>query len=434
MADSVSVTSHHSYGSRVGNSFKNILWWLFLLVISIILLVRNENNYVKEKNALNEWASIVQEASSTQIDSSLEGKLVHLYGDTASNAEALKDNVFWIITDDLKLKRTVEMYQWHEDEHTECHDNYGWSEDCTTTYTYDKKWDDEAIDSNHFQKPSEHSNPSNWTYESTQQSKSPITLWAYTLSTVFIDKLDNYVPINLDEQNVKNPKSQNESESITIESTGDTIENNNDNYLYWNIQVDNDNFFHIQNNYIYISKDPNSPAIWDLRISFASVKSGIVSIIWKQVWNELSSYTTSNWRSITLLEQNQVTAEDMFQHAQQANKMWTWIIRFMGLLLMFCAFSMMMQFIETLAKVLPFLANIVWVWTRLIAFCLTLVVWFIVIWLAWIAVRPIVWISCLVIAVAWIFLLAKSKKNKKDTEPVEWPKTNDSEPTEVIEA
>ena len=434
MADSVSVTSHHSYGSRVGNSFKNILWWLFLLVISIILLVRNENNYVKEKNALNEWASIVQEASSTQIDSSLEGKLVHLYGDTASNAEALKDNVFWIITDDLKLKRTVEMYQWHEDEHTECHDNYGWSEDCTTTYTYDKKWDDEAIDSNHFQKPSEHSNPSNWTYESTQQSKSPITLWAYTLSTVYIDKLDNYVPINLDEQNVKNPKSQNESESITIESTGDTIENNNDNYLYWNIQVDNDNFFHIQNNYIYISKDPNSPAIWDLRISFASVKSGIVSIIWKQVWNELSSYTTSNWRSITLLEQNQVTAEDMFQHAQQANKMWTWIIRFMGLLLMFCAFSMMMQFIETLAKVLPFLANIVWVWTRLIAFCLTLVVWFIVIWLAWIAVRPIVWISCLVIAVAWIFLLAKSKKNKKDTEPVEWPKTNDSEPTEVIEA
>ncbi len=71
MADSVSVTSHHSYGSRVGNSFRNILWWLFLLVISIIILVRNENNFVKEKNALNEWASVVQEASSTQIDSSL---------------------------------------------------------------------------------------------------------------------------------------------------------------------------------------------------------------------------------------------------------------------------------------------------------------------------------------------------------------------------
>ena len=434
MADSVSVTSHHSYGSRVGNSFKNILWWLFLLVISIILLVRNENNYVKEKNALNEWASIVQEASSAQINSSLEWKLVHLYWDTASSAEALKDNVFWIVTDDLKLKRTVEMYQWYEDEHTECHDNVWWSEDCTTTYTYDKRWDTEPINSNYFQKPSEHSNPSNRTYESTQQSKSPITLWAYTLSTTFVDKLDNYVPINLDEQNIKKPKSKNESESITIESTGDAIENNNDNYLYWDTQIDNGNLFHIQNNYIYISKDPSSPAIWDLRISFASVKSGIVSIIWKQIGNELSSYTTSNWRSIALLELHQVTAEDMFQHAQQANKMLTWIIRFIGLLLMFCAFSMMMQFIETLTKVLPFLAKIVWAWTRLIAFCLTLVVWFIVIWLAWIAVRPIVWISCLVIAAAWIFLLAKSKRDNKNTESVEWPKTNDSEPTEAIEA
>ena len=433
MADSVSVTSHHSYGSRVGNSFKNILWWLLLLAISIILLVRNENNYVKEKNSLNEWASIVQEASSAQIDSSLEWKLVHLYWNTASSAEALKDNVFWIVTDDLKLRRIVEMYQWYEDEHTECHDNVWWSEDCTTTYTYHKKWDTEAIDSTRFQKPGEHSNPSNWTYESTQQSKSPITLWAYTLSITFVDKLDNYVPINLDEQNVKNPKSQNESESITIESTGNAIENNNDNYLYWDTQVDNDNLFRIQNNYIYISKDPNSPTIWDLRISFASVKSGIVSIVWKQIWNELSSYTTSNWRSIALLEQRQVTAQDMFQHAQQANKMWTWIIRFIWLLLMFCAFSMMMQFIETLAKVLPFLAKIVWAWTRLIAFCLTLVVWLVVIWLAWIAVRPIVWISCLVVAVAWIFLLAKSKKDKKNAESAQWPKTNDSEPTEVIE-
>jgi hypothetical protein len=58
------------------------------------------------------------------------------------------------------------------------------------------------------------------------------------------------------------------------------------------------------------------------------------------------------------LEQGSVTAEDMFLHAQQANKTMTWILRFLGLLLMFCGFSAMLKFIETLAKVLPFLANI----------------------------------------------------------------------------
>ncbi|MBO7504852.1 hypothetical protein J6T66_01500 [bacterium] len=49
----------------------------------------------------------------------------------------------------------------------------------------------------------------------------------------------------------------------------------------------------------------------------------------------------------------------MFQHAQQANRQMTWILRFFGLLLMFCGFSMMMKFIETIAKILPFLANII---------------------------------------------------------------------------
>jgi hypothetical protein len=85
--------------------------------------------------------------------------------------------------------------------------------------------------------------------------------------------------------------------------------------------------------------------------------------------------------------------------------------------LMFCGFSAMLKFIETLAKVLPFLANIIWIWTGIVAFCLTLVVWFITIWIAWIVVRPIVWICCLVVAAAWIFLLVRSKKNKKENNP-----------------
>jgi hypothetical protein len=49
----------------------------------------------------------------------------------------------------------------------------------------------------------------------------------------------------------------------------------------------------------------------------------------------------------------------MFQHAQQANKMTTWIIRLVGLLLMFFGFSMMMQFVETIAKVIPFLSKVI---------------------------------------------------------------------------
>ena len=447
MADSVSVTSHHSYGSRVGNSFKAIFWGIILVWFSIRLLTWNENNYVKTKAALKEWASLVNETTAEQINSELEWKEVHLYGETASNDEALQDSTFWIITDDLKLKRTVEMYQWHEDSREECHDNYGWSEDCETTYTYEKWWDDEAIDSSSFQKSEWHENPSNREFNSTEQEKSPISLWAYTLTTVFTDQLTNYNTINLNEQNIKIPeKYQNNPDIITQEITAEnTIENNNDNYLYGDTEnteettstnttstISNENF-HIYDNYIYIWKNPNEPAVWDLKITFSSVKPWTVSIIWKQVWNELSSYIVSNWRSISLLEQWNVTADDMFLHAQQANKNMTWILRLIWLFLMYCGFAAMFKFIETLAKVIPFLSKIIWVWTGIIALWLTIVVWFITIWIARLAVRPIIWIICLIVAVLGIFLLKKSKKSnvenlpkqeniEKKSEPVEQPK------------
>ena len=143
MSDSISVTSHNSYGSRLGNSLKGIVWGIFLVIVSIYLLAWNENNYVQQKTALKEWASVVNEVSANEIDSSFDWKEVHLYGETASDAEELKDITFGITTNDLKLKRTVEMYQWYEESNESCSDNFGGSEDCTTTYNYYKKRTDE---------------------------------------------------------------------------------------------------------------------------------------------------------------------------------------------------------------------------------------------------------------------------------------------------
>lgn len=429
MADSVSVTSHNSYGSRIGNSFKAILWWIILVWVSIRLLAWNEKNYVEQKSALKEWAEIVQEATIDQTNSELEWKEIHVLWETESTAEALKDSTFWIVTDNLKLKRTVEMYQWHEEEHEECHDNYWWSEDCTTTYTYETKRSDDHISSNDFYQTSNHENPSTWEYESNERVKEPITLWAFTLANVFVNQLTDYKTINLSEQEIIIP----EKYRLIADQTT-TVEDNNNSYLYRDNETNNTSAwnekFHINGDQIYIWLDPTKPTVWDLRITFSSVKPWTVSIVWKQLNNELTNYTTSNWRSIALLEQWNVTAEDMFLHAQQANKNMTWLLRLIWLVLMFLGFSSMFKFIETLAKVLPFLANIIWVWTGIIALWLTLIVWFLTIGIAWLAVRPIIWICCLVVAAGWIFLLIKSKKNKKDNPAKEGIKEEKSEPIE----
>ena len=404
MADSVSVTSHHSYGSRIGNSFKAILLWIILVWISIRLLAWNEKNYVETKAALKEWAEIVQEADINQISSELEWKEIHVSWETASSAEALKDSTFWIVTDNLKLKRNVEMYQRYEEEHEDCNDNYWWSEDCTTTYTYDKKWSNKAISSSSFYQSSNHQNPSTWEYESNERIKKPITLWAYTLTPVFVNQLTNYKTINLSEQDVNTPEK-----------------------YKWNEK------FHINGDQIYIWTDPTSPTVWDLKITFSSVNPWTISIVWKQMGNELTSYKVSNWRNINLLSQGNVTAEDMFIEAQKENKMMTRIIRLIWLVLMYCGFASMFRFIETIAKVLPFLANIIWVWTGIIALGLTLIVWFTTIAIAWLVVRPIVWICCLIVAAWGIFLLRKSKKSNKEELPKEELPKEDLPRQETIE-
>lgn len=435
MVDRVTVSSHHSYGSRVGNSLKAILWGIVLVIASIVLLFWNEKNYVEQKAALEEWAAVVQEATINQINSELEWQEIHVSGETASNAEALKDDTFWVVTDNLKLKRTVEMYQWYEDEHESCTDNYWWSEDCETTYTYDTKWSDEHISSNNFYQTTNHENPSTWDYESDERVKEPITLWAYTLANVFVNQLTDYKTINLSEQNITTPEKY---QLIADQKTqsNDTVEDNNNSYLYGDSETTtttsaSNERFHINGDVIYIWLDPSKPAVWDLKITFSSVKPSTVSVVWKQMGSELTSYKVSNWRNINLLSQGNVSAEDMFLEAQKENKMMTWIIRLIGLVLMYCGFAMLFKFIETIAKVLPFLANIIWVWTGIIALWLTLIVWFITIWISWLIVRPIVWICCLVVAAGWIFLLIKSKKNKKEITPE--IKEEKSEPIEIKE-
>lgn len=136
-----------------------------------------------------------------------------------------------------------------------------------------------------------------------------------------------------------------------------------------------------------------------MKISFATVKAETVSIVGKQSGEELYSYTTSNGRSIALLEQGKLTANEMFAHAHSANKIMTWVFRLLGLLLMYAGFAMMFEFISTLAKVLPPLANLIGMGTSLIAFALTLVIGLGTIAIAWIVVRPLVGIPLLIVAI-----------------------------------
>ena len=73
------------------------------MIGSIVLLARNENNFVEQKAALKEGESLVQDANAQQLNPELDGKLVHIQGVTSSPASSLQDPRFGVKADDLKL-------------------------------------------------------------------------------------------------------------------------------------------------------------------------------------------------------------------------------------------------------------------------------------------------------------------------------------------
>ena len=70
------VTTHESWGSRLGNSLKGILAGLVIFVLAFPVLFWNEGRTVHRAKALAEGESVCEESPATP-DVSLDGKLVH---------------------------------------------------------------------------------------------------------------------------------------------------------------------------------------------------------------------------------------------------------------------------------------------------------------------------------------------------------------------
>ena len=125
MADVFTSTTKTSYWSRLWNALKWIIGWFVLLWVSIFLLWWNENNYVEQKAALDETKWLTVETTADAINPDLDWQVVYVSWKTSSpSEEALVDELFWVKTDDLKLIRNVEMYQWVEEQTSDTDYNY----------------------------------------------------------------------------------------------------------------------------------------------------------------------------------------------------------------------------------------------------------------------------------------------------------------------
>lgn len=417
MSDKVTVVSKRSYGNRIKGSFASVAFWILLIIWWIFLLWRNEQRFVQQKKGLNEAGRVVTDASLSTINNDLNGDLVYLYWQVEPSDELLIDNDFWVKTDDLKLHRSVWMYQWQEDIQTERKDKLWWSEEITTTYEYKKDWSDRQIDSQDFYEKSGHTNPTTRDFDEKNWEKETLSLGEYVLTDVFTRQLAKENALSLKDQTIVAPEWYQqiveEQQTTTGENVIATWDNATGNVIAENVVTGNNAvMFSVLGDSIYIGKDRNNPTVGDMKITYFTVKPTDVSVIWKQDGNELTSYKTSEGTSIALLRTGEVPREEIFQSAHTFNKNVAWMLRGVWLLLMYFWFMLLFSFVITLAKVVPFISKIISVGAWILSAILTLLLGWLVIAIAWLAVRPLTWILVFVVAVLCAVVLFFLKKRQ----------------------
>ncbi len=364
--DNVTEVTSKSWFERILDSIKGILIGLVLVVVSCVLMFWNEGRSAQTAAALAEGAGAVVSVSSTQVDPAQEGKLIHVASDVTLG-QAARDTDFGFEAKGLRLARKVEMFQWKEESHSETQKKLGGGEETITRYTYTKEWSDRAVDSTRFRSAQDHRNPAMPAVSSRSFVPADVKLGAYRLDDRIIQMLSG-------------------GEKF---AAPDTILAQARSRLGQRAQV--------QQGDVYVGANPDQPAVGDVRVSWEVLPATPVSVVGRQTQSGFSPWLAKNGNEILIAEKGIVDPALMFKHEQEGNRVLTWILRLVGVVLMFIGFRVMLSLLEVLADVIPFIGNIVGAGASLVSLLATVSLAPLVIAIAWFVYRPVVAIAVLVV-------------------------------------
>jgi len=369
-SDSVTEVTTTSWLQRLGQSIVGFGIGTLLIIGSVALLWRNEGRAVDAIRALDQGARQVIEVAAASVDAGTEGKLVHLSGVMTTSAPA-KDTAFGISGDGLlRLKRTVEMYQWTEDKTTHSQTNLGGAKTTETTYTYKKEWADKPTASDHFHEPNGHENPP-MPVTSTTIDSTDVRLGAYRVDRALLDKVSAFAPFA-------------PPEGLGLPAG-----------------------YHAEGDVLYRGRDSGNPAVGDTRVRYAAVSSAMMSVVAVQASGVLAPYQAAHGYQIALADAGVVPAAEMFREKKEAESLWTWILRAIGFVLMLIGFILMASPLSVAASVIPLLGDLVGVGALLLGLAIAVPLTLLVIALAWIVHRPLVGVGLIAAALTLAFLLAR---------------------------
>ncbi|MBO4663055.1 MAG: TMEM43 family protein [Bacteroidaceae bacterium] len=419
------------YGTRVGRSFKGIGTGFLLFFGATALLWWNEGRAVKTDKMLDEAENAyVEMENPNKKDATLDGELVCATA-VATTEDSLIDQQYGIGAKAISLQRKVEYYQWVEHSESNSEDKLGGKEVTTTTYTYSKEWVSEPVNSSEFKDEAYRSkNFVLTTVEDADLWAENVTFGAYRLNESLIhsissrESMDLAISDNTLEQINNSAKVAYErfyGVKKTVEQPAqtvavpDSVKASEDSIHAAMASADNKKDFeyvHQAGNVLYYGRVPGSPEVGDIRVTFEKIVPAKVTIISEVDGDTFKPYKAGNGKRFQTLVMGKKDAGDIFESEHDANSMWLWIIRVIGVMLVIGGLRGILGFIEAILKVVPFIAGI-FGWGVGVVCTVIGIVWsLIVIALAWLFYRPLLGITLLAVACFFVWVFAFKGKDK----------------------
>ena len=423
------------YGTRVGNSFKAIGSGILMFCIGTALLWWNEGRAVKTEKMLDEAGSAyVEMENPNKKDASLEGELICGTA-LATTEDSLSDAQFGIGAKAISLRRSVEYYQWVEHSEEKKEDKLGGKEVTTTTYTYSKEWVSRPVESAQFKDPAyQNKNMVLTTIEDAEKYAENVTWGAYKLNESLIHSISSREGMDLAiaedlmkqfDQNaktayerfygVKQQPAQQPAETAVVSDSVKAV-NDSINKAIANAENKKDlEYIHQANNVLYFGRVPGSPEVGDVRVTFEKVVPAKVTVMAVVDGDTFKPFKAKNGKRFQTLVMGKKSGDEIIDAEKEANNMWTWALRILGVLMVIGGLKGIFGFIETILKVVPFVAGIFGWGVGLVCSVVGIAWSLIVIAIAWLFYRPLLGISLLILAgfLVWVFAFKGKDKLKE---------------------
>ncbi len=364
--DQVSTVTSRSWLERLRDSLIASVIGMLLVGAAVALLSWNEGTEVAALGSLDLAARLVVEAPAARIDPALQARLVHLTGSLAAAAPA-RDPLFGVIAADaVRLQRRVEMFQWEEHATSTTEKSLGGGSTTQTTYEYRKTWSDRAINSGPFRARAGHANPPLPLAGLTSDALD-VRLGPYHLDAAVLDLLAPTAPVLLPETAPLPPGWQHGDSGPTR------------------------------------ARDPQQPAVGDVRVSFVATLAGSASVIAGQQGDRLAAFAAPDGRMLALATDGVASAAAMVSAERAAARGVAWALRLAGFLLCLVGLVLMVRPLAVLVSVVPVLETVVDVTAILAMAGLAALVTLTTIAVARVVLQPLLSLGLLAagLAIAW---------------------------------